>query len=137
MSVLDRHEPTSRELRWFGLMLAAFAAVLGGLVLYLSGSWLGTGTIWALGCLLALVYYGLPPTRYLLFRLWMGLFFPIGWLISHLLMAAVYHLLITPVALGMRLAGRDILGKSFDPSAKTYWTAVEAKPDPSRYFQQF
>ena len=135
--MLDRHEPTSKELRWFGLMLAAFAAVLGGLVLHLSGSSLGAGIIWAVGLLLALVYYGLPPTRYLLFRLWMGLFFPIGWLVSHLLMAIVYYLLVTPVALGMRLMGRDALGKSFDPAAKTYWTAVEAKPDSKRYFQQF
>ncbi len=135
--MLDRHEPTSGELRWFGLMLAAFAAVVGGLVLHLSGNWSGAGIVWAVGLLLALVYYALPPFRYLMFRLWMGLFFPVGWLISHLLMAMVYYLLVTPVALGMRLAGRDALGKGFDPAATTYWTAVEAKPKSDRYFQQF
>ena len=137
MAVLDRHEPTTRELRWFGLLLASFAALLGGLVLYLSNSWLGAGVLWAVGLLLALVYYGLPSTRYLLFRLWMTLFFPIGWLISHLLMAMVYYLLITPTAQAMRLIGRDALGQAFDSSAKTYWTAMEAKPKDSRYFQQF
>ena len=137
MAVLDRHEPTAGELRWFGLLLAAFAALLGGLVLYLSDSWLGAGVLWAAGLLLASVYYGLPPTRYFLFRLWMMLFFPIGWLISHALIAMVYYLLITPVAMAMKLIGRDALEKAFDSSAKTYWTAMEEKPKNSRYFQQF
>ncbi len=54
MAVLDRHEPTTRELRWFGLLLAAFAALLGELVLHFSNSWLGAGVLWAVGLLLAL-----------------------------------------------------------------------------------
>ncbi len=137
MAVLDRHEPTTPELRWFGLMLAAFAALLGGLVLHFSNSWLGAGVIWAVGFLLAVVYQCLPSTRYLVFRLWMTLFFPVGWLISHLLIARVYYLFITPTAQVMRLIGRDALGQAFDSSAKTYWTAMEAKPKDSRYFQQF
>ena len=137
MAVLERHEPTKRELRWFGLMLATFAAFLGALLLHFSNSWLGAGVTWAVGLLLALVYYWLPPTRYLLFQIWMTLFFPIGWLISHFLIGMVYYLLITPAALIMKLIGRDALGRGLDPSAKSYWTAFEAKPKNSRYFQQF
>lgn len=137
MAMLDRHEPTAGELRWFGLMLAAFAAVVGGIVLYASASLVAAGIIWVIGLLLAAVYYGVPPTRYLLFRGWMALFFPLGWLISHLLIAAVYFLLVTPVALVMKLIGRDVLGKRPDPAAKSYWTRMETKQDSSRYFQQF
>ena len=137
MAVLERNEPTAKELRWFGLMVAVFAAVVGGLVLYFSANLVAAVIIWAVGLLLAAVYYALPPTRYLLFNAWMTLFFPLGWLISHLLMAAVFYLLITPVALIMKVIGRDALGKMPDPAAKTYWTPLEVKPKEARYFQQF
>ncbi len=137
MAVLEKRDPTAGELRWFGVMLAAFAGVLGGVVVYASGALVAAMVIWAIGVVLTAVYYGLPPTRYLLFQGWMTLFFPVGWLISHLLMAFVFYLLITPLALVMRAIGRDALGKSPDPGAETYWSPLEAKPKATRYFQQF
>ena len=137
MAVLERNDPTAGELRWFGLMVAAFAGVVGGLIYYFSANLTVAVVVWAIGLILAAVYYALPPTRYLLFTLWMTIFFPLGWLISHLLMGAVFYLLITPVALVMRLIGRDALGKAPDPAAKTYWTPMESNPKETRYFQQF
>src|SRR5262245_2437164 len=47
--------------------------------------------------------------------------FPVGWVVSRLLLAAVYYGLITPLALAFRLAGRDPLGRRPAPDAATYW----------------
>ncbi|MEX0979180.1 MAG: SxtJ family membrane protein, partial [Pirellulales bacterium] len=68
---------------------------------------------------------------------WMWAAFPIGWLVSHLLIAAIYFLLITPIALVMRAVGRDPLSRRFDRAAKTYWVPRRQDSDPARYFRQF
>jgi hypothetical protein len=56
---------------------------------------------------------------------------------SHLLLAGVYYLLITPLGLVMRLAGRDKLEMRRDHQATTYWTPRPPTPKVSRYFRQF
>ena len=54
--------------------------------------------------------------------------FPIGWVVSHALMAAIYYLVITPMAVAMRLLGRDPLDRRFDRDATTYWVRASKSP---------
>jgi Saxitoxin biosynthesis operon protein SxtJ len=62
---------------------------------------------------------------------------PIGWVVSHLALAIVYYLVITPIGLAMRIAGRDPLRRAFEPKAITYWEAYKPDQGPDRYLKQF
>ena len=62
---------------------------------------------------------------------------PIGLVISHIVMAALYYLVFTPTALVFRLIGRDALHRKADPSAKSYWQPRKQAEDVRRYFRQF
>ena len=128
--------PSVGELRWFGVVILAALCLLGALLWWQSGSigvaiWLG-GT----GAGLSLVYYAMPPLRRVIYSLWMTAVFPIGWLISHILLAAIYYLLFTPVGLVMRISGRDLMRRRFDPSAASYWIEESPSGDPAEYFRQ-
>jgi hypothetical protein len=73
---------------------------------------------------------------------WMAAAYPIGWLLAHLLLAAIYFLLITPIGLILRLARRDPLARRIDRETQSYWTprANSTLPEPTkleRYFRQF
>ena len=46
--------------------------------------------------------------------------FPIGWVVSHLLLGVVYFLVLTPIGLTLRALGRDPLERRFDQSASSY-----------------
>jgi hypothetical protein len=63
--------------------------------------------------------------------------FPIGWTVSHLLLAAVFYLLIAPLGLLLRTFGRDKLKLREDRSPATYWTPRPPSKPLSRYFRQF
>ncbi len=63
--------------------------------------------------------------------------FPIGWLVSKVLLAVVYYGLFTPIALGFRWSGRDVLARRRNPDATTYWTPKPAPADSRSYFRQF
>jgi hypothetical protein len=67
---------------------------------------------------------------------WMALAYPIGWVVSHVLLAATYFLVFTPIGWMMRIFGRDPLERTIDRSARTYWIAHEPGGDPSSYFRQ-
>lgn len=72
-----------------------------------------------------------------LFVGWMCAAFPIGWLVSHTLLAIVYYLAVTPIGLVLRAFGRDALQRQTDPAATSYWSERHETRDESRYFRQY
>lgn len=62
---------------------------------------------------------------------------PIGWLISHLLLASIYYAVIAPIARVMRVAGYDPWHRRWDAQAETYWKPRRDRDDPQRYFKQY
>lgn len=72
-----------------------------------------------------------------LYRTWMFAALPIGWTVSHLVLAVVYYLLLTPIGMLRRTLGSDPMTRSLDPSAASYWRSHTQQRDPGRYFRQF
>jgi hypothetical protein len=71
-----------------------------------------------------------------LYEGWMLASLPIAWVVSHVVLAAVFYLLITPISLLMRLGGRDPLLRQFDGTATTYWLPRRPPAQPDRYLRQ-
>jgi hypothetical protein len=136
MLTIDKNPPAER-LRSFGMLLAGFVPLFGALIWWRTGRLESATTIWIVGGVLTAIYWLAPPIRRLIYVGWMYAAFPIGWTISHLLMAAIYYLAVTPIALIMRATGRDPLNRRFDRNAKTYWTPHERSDDIGRYFRQY
>jgi len=67
---------------------------------------------------------------------WMLLVWPIGWLISHLILCAVFYVVVTPIGLTLRLLGKDSLGLS-RRHADSYWQPHKPPADLRRYFRQY
>jgi hypothetical protein len=67
---------------------------------------------------------------------WMVAAYPIGWVLGHVMLGVVFFLVLTPIALVLRAAGRDPLQRRFDTASASYWQE-RAASDRSRYFRQF
>jgi hypothetical protein len=93
--------------------------------------------IWTGGFLISVLFWAVPATRTMIFHAWMTAVFPIGWLVSHTLLAVIYYGVIAPIGLALRLCGRDPLHQKRDLLASTYWVACPPNKDIGRYFQQF
>lgn len=130
--------PSRRELRQFsGIWFPAFFAVVGGLIAYRTGHWTVSMAIWAPALVLSVMGLVRPDWMRPIYVGWMLASAPIGWVVSRIILAIVYYLVITPIGLVIRLTRRDPLGEQFDPSAATYWVEREQVRDTSRYFRQF
>ena len=61
--------------------------------------------------------------------------YPIGWVMSRVLLATVYYGLVSPIALLFRVIRRDRLHLR-NSAAPTYWTPIEAGSD-ADYLRQY
>ncbi len=128
--------PTRRDLQVFGFVLPLVAAVLGLLVAFRFDAPGVARVMWAAGAVLTLSYVAIPAWRRPLFVGWMYATYPIGWVLSHVMLLVVFFLVIVPFGLVIRLARRDLLRRRFDRSAPSYWTRRESVSDVRRYFRQ-
>jgi len=135
--IQKNREPKPIDLRLFGLVCGGVFGLLGWLVWARSGSAITAGTIWTLGAGWVVVYYGISVLQRPMYKAWMTLFYPLGWLISHAMLAIVYFLIIAPLGLLMRLLGRDPLDHSLNRGATSYWLRESYDSDSRRYFKQF
>lgn len=131
--------PTRKELLVFAELLALFLAVIGWMVWrrhpqVAAALWTAAPVVAVIG---GLVAWFAPRAMRLLYLGWMYAAMPIGWVVSHLILAAVFYLVVTPIGLIMRLVGYDPMHRRFDRSATSYWVEHNPAADARRYFRQF
>ena len=87
-----------------------------------------------LSAVLGLVY---PKANALLFVGLSVVAFPIGFVLSYVIMATLFYVVIAPVGFLLRLIGKDPMDRRLLPDAKTYW--LDARPARAKadYFKQF
>jgi hypothetical protein len=128
--------PTDRKLREFA---AASAALCLALAIWRFTS----GNTWIVGAwlLIAATAIGVAcwRPRWLapLFTAAMIVTFPLAWAVSLALLALVFYLVITPLALVFRVTGRDALTRRPQPDQASYWQAQPPAEQPQRYLQQY
>jgi hypothetical protein len=136
MIVIDHH-PSPRALRQFAALFLVFFGVAGYLILRRSGSTEAATVIWGVALLVGLLGFARPAAIRLVYVGMAYLAFPIGWIVSHIMLAIVLYLVLTPVGLVLRLTGKDPLVRGFDPEASSYWTPHRRPATIDRYFRQF
>ncbi len=129
-------KPTPRMLRQFsGAWLVVFAGLAGHRlwVRHDAGASLILGAVACLG----LIGLARPALMRWLFIGATIITFPIGLVISQLVLLLMFLLVITPVALFMRLRGRDILQLKRPPDNVSLWKQRPERTEPGRYLKQF
>ena len=138
--------PDRRTLRQFGVIafvgfgaLAAlayyekllFSIGLGEARIPLTAGFAGLGSIALLFSLVA------PKANRFLYLGLTLLSFPIGFVLSYLIMGTLFFLIIGPIAVFMRIFGRDAMHRRYDPKAATYWSSARRPRDKESYFHQY
>ena len=127
--------PTDRQLRQFAWACLPGFALIGWIARGLA-TWPATvGAGAALGLVLLVAGLARPKSVRPVFVLFAAITAPIGWIVSNVLAAVFYYLVITPLGLLFRVFGRDALGLRAR-GAPTYWRKHEASDDPRSYYRQ-
>ncbi len=129
--------PSRRMLRAFALFLLVIAAAFAAVWHLRTGAIVLPVVAAAVGALVGAIGLIAPLAVRPVYLVWMGIGYPIGWVVSLVLLAAVYFLVFTPVGLACRLLGYDPMKRRFEPDASTYWIARKTNRDVKRYFRQY
>ena len=63
--------------------------------------------------------------------------YPIGFVLSYVIMGTLFYAIIAPVGFVMRLLGADPMERHFRPEAESYWADAPPARARSSYFKQF
>jgi len=116
-------------LAWFEWLIFSFG--LGAARPYVAGIAMGLGVV---GAFFSLVY---PPANRVLYVGLSIVAYPIGFVLSHVLLAALFFGLFAPVGILFRVFRRDPMHRRWDPDAPSYWVPARASRGSERYFRQF
>jgi len=135
-------DPTDRQLKQFGATSFVFLVFVGWVVAgrpstFAAANWPLIGGFAAAGLCLAVLALVRPTAVKWLFVGLSAVAFPIGLVISEIVLLVTYLCVFVPVGLVFRLIGRDALQLKFDRKGKSYWQA-KRQPDGARsYYRQF
>jgi len=114
------HAPSaSGSDRSFGIVMAVAALLLG--IFPPFASTLFSATAFSISLLLAVTALAVPALLAPFNRVWTNFGRVLHRLMSPLMLGVIFYLVVTPTGLVMRLAGKDLLRRKLDRSAKTYW----------------
>lgn len=131
------HNPSSRQLNVFGFIWLLFFATVGGVLLQSGSSVVVAALVGGVAVMVPVVGWMVPRFMRIVYVGMAYATYPIGFVVSYLLMVVVYYLVLTPIGLLMRLFGHDPMSRHFDASADTYWCPREKDDSLSTYFRQF
>jgi hypothetical protein len=121
--------------RNFGLVVGAAFAAFGGWWLW-RGKFLQVAPyVLALGLLLVLLGLIWPRALVVPNRLWMGLAAGMSFVMTRVILTAVFFLLVTPIGLLRRMFGGDPLQRRGAPS-ESYWRPYQSRQSDPRHFEK-
>ena len=136
--MLINRDPSTAQVRQFArLWLPLFGLVMAGLQWSRGAAPAVVLSIAGTAAALSVVCWLSPGFAR---RLFVGLVLvtaPIGWVVGTALMALIYYLVLTPVALFRRWRGVDLLHLRRDAGAASYWHARPERTGVERHFSQF
>lgn len=124
--------PPQRDLRVFSGLLIVFSCFIA----WKFDSTVGQGVA-AVAAVVGIVGLAVPQLAKPVYVGWMVAVSPIAFVISNLILAFVFYVVVLPLAILMRLKHRDALRLKVDRSVSTYWLPRETQRDPRRYFRQY
>lgn len=130
-------DPSRKELALFGVAWLVFFGVIGWLVWANTASIPAATALWAAAGAVPAVGWVAPKFMRLVYLGLSYVAFPIGLVISSVVLATVYYGVLTPTGLLLRLFGRDAMRRKLDRQAQTYWLPRRGAENVERYFRQF
>jgi len=135
--------PDAPKLRQFALICFCGFLLLGLLFAWrlecLTGSQNCTlpALFWSIAAVIGVAGLLFPQVLKPVYQIWMAVTFPIGWLLSHLVLGIIYFGLFTLLGFIFRILGRDPLNRRRKTTLKSYWVKHSGSSSRKRYFQQF
>lgn len=129
-------DDSNRSIRQFSGIGAALLIVLAAWRAWDAGVTSGVVRTGVTGLVLGLLGLLAPAVVRPLYRLALAVTAPVGAVVSRLILAAIYYVIFTPVAVGFRLVSRDELRRQRPVASETHWRRTRGPRAARDYLRQ-
>ena len=133
--MLSQSTLSDRQLRFFGLSLAALFLVFAGLAFWKWQATITSVVLIVLATLLALVYYIVPSSQRPIYQAFRKVTAPIQIVMTMIILAVVYFFVLTPIGWMLRWSRVNIRQKSDEH--QSFWVKAGKPCELSRYFDTY
>jgi len=119
MGLLEYTKADRKTLRNYGLIMATAFLVITVILLFKDKP--SAPYFAAAAVLFAVLGLILPRALKPLYVLWMTFAFYLSMVMTYVILTVFFYLIMSPVALIMRLFGKDLLSRKFPGNKKSYW----------------
>ena len=112
--------PTPKILREFAWIMAGMIAFLFGLLIPLLKGHGIPLLPWAIAAVFVLLGLLAPRSLKPVYHLWLKIGHVLGWINSRIILTLIFALVVTPMALVMKLIKRDTMARQLEPQRITY-----------------
>jgi hypothetical protein len=125
--------PEPRVLRQFGWVACAVGLLLAIFAWEGWAAWVAG----AAGVFSGLASFVQPSLNRPLFVALSVITYPIGFVMSIVVLVVLFYVVVAPVGILLRLFGADPLLRRLDPRSASYWTAARPERPKEDYFRQY
>ena len=124
---LKKLDVSQKSLRKFGLTIGAVFLLFSLWCFYVDDLIIlrTISVILGLFLILAGIFYPIILLR--TYKLWMGIAFALGWIVSRFLLTILFLLVLTPIGIIAKLFKKKFLQISVDKKKQTYWSKHDSK----------
>jgi hypothetical protein len=134
--IATQWNPDRKQLRQFaGIWFPAFCALVGWSIARKTGHWHEVEIGWATAGIISIAGLVFPPLIRPIFVGLILLTYPIGWVVSHVLLGLIFYGIVTPIGIILRVTGHDPLQINA-PLGNSLWKSPTGKTDPASYLRQ-
>jgi len=128
-------EISKKILRKFGLLVGGIFFLLGFWIYYSSQSFVGIIFLF-IGILLFAFGLLFPNVLSSAYKVWMGLAFALGWIMSRVLLIVLFYFVLTPVGFIAKIVGKKFLDIDYTVKKESYWIirSSDMKTDYSKMY---
>lgn len=135
--VTINRNPTRRQLNQFGFIWLGFMTFFGVMAWFKFSAPLIAAVLWMSAVVIPVIGWVFPAFMRVVF---VGMSFaawPIGFVVSHVILALVYYLVVTPIGLVMRVVGYDPMSRHSPGDGASRWVQRDVDRNAESYFRQF
>jgi hypothetical protein len=112
-------KPEMKALRQFAATLFFALGILGAFLVWRKRD--AGFILWGIGLAALMTAWLLPMALKPVHKVWMKLALVLGFISSHVILALLFYLVLTPIGLALRVFGKNPLALGFEERAGSYW----------------
>lgn len=117
---LGELDTSRRSLRKFGIIVGAVFLIIGAVYMW-RGHRLPVYILGAIGGYLLVIGALAPGSLKHIYKLWMGMAFAMGWVVSRVLLVLLFYIIMTSIAIIARIFRKQFLDTQFRDGRTSYW----------------